>query len=318
MKIKVLDGYALNPGDLNWDGVKKFGELEVFDRTPSDKAAERAKGAEVILLNKTPIGENEFKQLPELKFISVLATGYNIVDTEAAKRRGILVANIPTYGTNSVSQMVFALLLELCHHVSDHSNSVRKGDWASAKDWCYWNYPLIELADKTMGIIGFGRIGKQTARIANAFGMKVLVYDKIKTDASDIRYEWKELDDIFSVSDVISLHCPLFPETKGIINIAALKKMKNSAFLINTSRGPLVVEEDLAKALNDGIIAGAGIDVLNSEPPKQDNPLFKAKNVFLTPHISWATKEARSRLMNQTEDNIRAYVEGNPINIVNK
>jgi len=320
MKLVVLDGYTLNPGDLSWDGLSALGEITIYEHTPFDKVVEKVKGADIVFTNKTPIGEYELSQLDGLKYIGVLATGYNIVDTEAAKRRNIIVSNIPTYGTKSVAQMTFALLLEMTQHVQRHSDAVFNGDWAKCRDYCFWNYPLIELAGKTMGIIGFGRIGQATAHIAEAFGMKVLGYSRHKSDQSHRRnFRWcDELDELFRESDVVSLHCPLYLETKGIINKETLKKMKKTAFLINTSRGQLVVEEDLAEALNNGIIAGAGLDVLSSEPPKAGNPLFRAKNCLITPHISWATKEARARLMDIAVDNLKAFLEGNPVHVVNK
>ncbi|HEY5562638.1 MAG TPA: D-2-hydroxyacid dehydrogenase [Clostridiaceae bacterium] len=317
MKIVVLDGYTLNPGDLSWDGLKELGEVEIYESTLSEQVIERSKGADIIFTNKTPLGENIFSQLKELKYIGVLATGYNVVDVEAARNRGIVVTNIPTYGTTSVSQMTFALLLELCHHVQNHSNAVHKGDWANSRDFCFWNYPLIELQGKTMGIVGLGRIGQLTADIASAFGMNIIAFDSFKSDQVNRKnFKWVELDELLSESDVVSLHCPLFPETKGIINKENLKKMKSSAFLINTSRGPLIVEEDLAEALNCGVIAGAALDVLSVEPPKSDNPLLKAKNCIITPHISWATKDARARLMEIAVVNLKAFVKGKPVNIV--
>lgn len=319
MKIVVLDGYTLNPGDISWNEIENIGELVVYDRTPIDKIIEHSRDAVIIFTNKTPLGEEVFSKLPALKYIGVLATGYNVVDIEAAKRKGIVVTNIPTYGTKSVAQMTFALMLELCHHVQEHSDSVRRGDWSECKDFCFWNYPLIELADKTLGIVGFGRIGQQVADIAQAFGMKILAYDNYKSDQNHrSRFEWAELEDLFINSDIVTLHCPLFPETKGIVNRNMLKRMKKTAFLINTSRGPLVVEEDLSWALNEGVIAGAGLDVLSIEPPKKDNVLISAKNCIITPHISWATREARERLMKIAADNLMAYLSGNPINVVNK
>jgi glycerate dehydrogenase len=319
MKIVVLDGYTLNPGDLNWDGLKKLGEVTIFDRTSAEQVVERSKSAEILFTNKVLLGEEVFAQLPELKYIGVLATGYNVVDVEAAKNRNIVVTNIPTYGTFSVAQMTFALLLELSLHVQAHSDAVHNGDWTNCKDFCFWNYPLIELAGKTMGIIGFGRIGQQVADIATAFGMNTLGYDSYQSNQSHrSNFKWTELDELLKESDFVSLHCPLFPNTKGIINKENLSKMKKSAFLINTSRGPLIVDKDLAEALNDGVIAGAGLDVLSIEPPHADNVLLKAKNCLITPHISWATKEARERLMGIAIDNLKAFLTGNPLNIVNK
>ncbi|MCX5831668.1 MAG: D-2-hydroxyacid dehydrogenase [Deltaproteobacteria bacterium] len=319
MKIVVLDGYTLNPGDISWDNLKKLGETVIYDRTPAGLTRERSRGADILFTNKTLLGEDLFTDLPELKYIGVLATGYNVVDVEAAKKRNIPVTNIPTYGTSSVAQMTFAILLELCNHVHDHSSAVHRGDWVKCIDWCFWNHPLIELADKTMGIIGFGRIGQRVADIATALGMNVLGFDAYKSDQSLRRnFRWAELDELLRESDVVSLHCPLFPATQGIINKDNLSKMKRTAFLINTSRGPLVVDEDLTEALNKGIIAGAGLDVLSVEPPQADNPLLGAKNCVITPHIAWATKEARARLMDVAVDNLKAFLAGNPVNVVNK
>ena len=318
MKIVVLDGYTLNPGDLDWDRVKRLGEVTIYDRTPPEQIVERAEGAEIVLTNKTPLGEAEFSALKELKYVGVLATGYNVVDVAAAKEHGIVVTNIPTYGTKSVAQMTFALILEMTQHVQTHSDAVINGEWGSCKDFCFWKHPLIELEGKTMGIIGFGRIGQSVADVAGAFGMKVLGYDSHRSDQvgrSD--FKWAELDELLRESDIVSLHCPLFPETKGIINKENLGKMKKSALLINTSRGPLVVEEDLAEALNGDVIAGAGLDVLSVEPPRSDNPLLKAKNCYITPHISWATREARARLMDIAADNLEAFIKASPINVVN-
>jgi len=318
LKIVVLDGYALNPGDLSWDELKQLGETEIYDYTPFDKTIERAEGADIVLTNKTPLMEGEISQLPRLKYIGVLATGYNVVDVEAAKKRNIVVTNVPAYGTKSVAQMTFALLLELTQHVQRHSDAVFNGEWTNSRDFCFWKYPLIELDGKTMGIIGFGNIGQAVADIAVAFGMNVLGYSRRRTDQSHRKnFRWAELDELLAESDVVSLHCPLTPETKGIVNIETLRKMKKSAFLINTGRGPLVVEEDLAYALNNDIIAGAGLDVLSVEPPKADNPLFRAKNCVITPHIAWATKEARLRLMHTAVENVKAFLKGEPVNVVN-
>jgi glycerate dehydrogenase len=319
MKLVVLDGYTLNPGDLNWEGIKKFGNLVVHDRTPESLIVERCQGAEIIFTNKTPLREAVLSQLPDLKYIGVLATGYNVVDVDYAKARGIAVANVPGYGTASVVQMTFALLLELCQHVQSHSDSVRQGDWAASPDFCYWNYPLIELEGKTIGIIGFGSIGQKVADIATAFGMNIIGFSRTRSDQSHRKnFKWAELNDLLKESDVVSVHCPLFPETQGIINKDSLRLMKRTAFFLNTSRGPLMVDQDLADALNEGIIAGAGIDVLSVEPPSADNPLFKAKNCLITPHIAWATKEARSRLMGIAENNLSSFLNQKPINIVNK
>ena len=319
MKIVVLDGFALNPGDLTWDGLKKTGDVKVYDRTPTDQIVERAAGAEIVYTNKTPLSRETLCQLPALKFIGVLATGYNVVDTEAAKEQGILVTNIPGYGTDSVAQLTFALLLELCHHVQYHSDSVRQGKWAQSVDYCYWDYPLIELAGKTMGIIGFGTIGKKVADIATSFGMNIIGNDSHKTDRSQQRnFKWSEVNALLEEADVVSIHCPLLPDTTGLINKERLRLMKQTAFLLNTSRGPIIVDEDLAEALNEGRIAGAGIDVLSIEPPSKDNPLFTAKNCLITPHIAWATREARTRLMDMAVNNLSAFLNGNPVNVVNQ
>jgi len=319
MKIVVLDGYTLNPGDISWDGLKTLGDVTIHDRTPADKVVERAAGAEIVFTNKTPINEETINQLGSLKFIGVLATGYNIINTEAAKEKGIIVSNVPGYGTTSVVQMTIALLLELCLHVQRHSDSVMEGKWAKSADWCFWDYPLVELSGKTIGIIGFGRIGQQVGDVATAFGMNIIGNSRNWTDQSQRKnFRWAEIPELLAQSDVISIHCPLFPETKGLINKESLKTMKKSAFLLNTSRGPIVVDEDLADALNNDVIAGAGIDVLSVEPPPAGNPLFKATNCIITPHIAWATKEARLRLMDATVNNLSSFLNGNPINVVNK
>lgn len=319
MKIVILDGYTLNPGDITWDGLKNLGEVVIYDRTPEAQIMERAIGAEIIFTNKTPLTEDVIKQLTSLKFIGVLATGYNVVDVEAAKARGIVVTNIPGYGTASVVQMTFALLMELCLHVQRHSDSVLDGKWSRSTDFCYWDYPLVELAGKTIGIIGFGNIGQQVGDVATAFGMNIIGNDRNRTDQSHRpNFRWAEVPVLLQQSDVVSIHCPLFPDTKGLINKESIRLMKSSAFLLNTSRGPLIVDEDLADALNQNIIAGAGIDVLSVEPPRIDNPLFSAKNCIITPHIAWATKEARTRLMNIAVNNLGAFLKGNPVNVVNK
>jgi glycerate dehydrogenase len=319
MKIVVLDGYTLNPGDISWDGLRAFGDVTIYDRTPVDKVVERSAGADVVFTNKTPVNEEAIHQLPALQFIGVLATGYNIVNTEAAKEKGIIVSNVPGYGTTSVVQMTIALLLELCLHVQRHSDSVMEGKWAKSADWCFWDYPLVELSGKTMGIIGFGRIGQQVGDVATAFGMNIIGNSRHWIDQSGRKnFRWAEIPELLAQSDVVSIHCPLFPETKGLINKESLKTMKKSAFLLNTSRGPIVVDQDLADALNNDVIAGAAIDVLSAEPPPKDNPLFAAKNCIITPHIAWATKEARIRLMDATVKNLSAFMNGNPINVVNK
>ncbi len=319
MKIVVLDGYTLNPGDLNWDGLKQMGELVVHDRTPAAEVAARAKWADIIFTNKTPVSKEAIDQLPELRFIGVLATGYNIVDTEAATSKGIVVCNVPGYGTASVVQLTFALLLELCLHVQRHSDAVMDGKWTRSADFCFWDYPLIELAGKTIGIIGFGHIGQQVGDVAAAFNMNIIGNSRTRTDQQHRKnFRWASVPELLQQSDVVSIHCPLFPETKGLINKDSLRLMKKTAFLLNTSRGPIVVDEDLAAALNNGVIAGAGIDVLSAEPPPAGNPLFTAKNCIITPHIAWATKEARARLMQMTVDNLSAFLQGKPVNVVNK
>lgn len=318
-KIVVLDGYSLNPGDLSWAELEKYGELTVFDRTHEHEIVERVADADVVLTNKVPIGAAVLEQLPNVSYIGVLATGYNIIDIDYAKQRGIIVTNVPGYSTTSVVQLTFALLLAFCHRVQRHSDSVMEGKWSRSPDFCFWDYPLIELTDKTLGIIGFGDIGQRVADVASAFGMNILGYSRTQTDQSHREnFQWASLDDLLAQSDVVSIHCPLTPQTKGLINATTLGQMKETAFLLNTSRGPIVVEEDLAAALNEGKIAGAGIDVLSVEPPDAKNPLFSAKNCLITPHIAWATKEARSRLMNQVVGNLTAYLDGSPENVVNK
>lgn len=319
MNIVVLDGHTLNPGDISWEAIEILGDITVYDRTPEDKIVERSLGAEIVFTNKTPLTASVLEQLSHLKYIGVLATGYNVVDVEYARSKGILVTNIPGYGTASVVQMTMALLLELCQHVKLHSDSVRSGDWARSPDFCYWKTPLIELEGKTMGIIGFGRIGQKVADVASSLGMNILGSARTRSNqTARANFSWAEIPEILSESDVVSIHCPLFPETEGLINAKSLKLMKRSAFLLNTSRGPIIVDEDLAHALNNGLIAGAGIDVLSVEPPSADNPLFKAKNCIITPHIAWATKEARLRLMKMAGENLSMFLKGNPANVVNK
>jgi glycerate dehydrogenase len=319
MKIVVLDGYTLNPGDLSWDRLKQFGEVTIYDRTPSDKILERIGDAEIVYTNKTPLSKETLKKIPNTKFIGVLATGYNVVDVDAAKDLGITVTNIPTYGTDAVAQFAMALLLEMCHHVGEHSREVKNGAWSNSKDFCFWNFPLIELAGKNMGVIGMGRIGQTTAKIAQSFGMNVLAYDAFPNkDLETETLKFVGLDELFKNSDAISLHCPLFESTKGIINKDNIAKMKDGVMIVNTSRGPLIVEEDLAEALNSGKVAGAAVDVLSEEPAKMNNPLMTAKNCIITPHIAWAPKEARDRLLNIAIDNLEAFLNGNPVNIVSK
>ena len=318
-KIVILDGYTLNPGDLSWGGLEKLGELTVYDRTGEDEIVERIGDAEVVYTNKTPITGKTLESCPNVKWIGVLATGYNVVDVAAASEKNIPVCNVPTYGTSAVSQYVFALLLELCHHVGEHSRSVKAGDWTRCEDFCYWNYPLIELKDKTMGIIGLGRIGQNTAAIAQAFGMKVLAFDKNKIDALESdTLKYVELDELFAQSDVISLHCPLFDSTAGIINSGNIAKMKDGVMIINTSRGPLIVEQDLKEALESGKVAGAACDVVATEPIKESNVLLKAPNMIITPHIAWAPKESRKRLLDIAVNNLEEHIKGNTINSVNQ
>ncbi len=318
MRIVVLDGYTLNPGDLSWDAFATLGELTVYDRTADGEILARAAGAEVLLTNKTPLSADTISQLPQLRYIGVLATGYNVVDTEAAAARGIPVTNVPEYGTASVVQMVFAHLLNLCNHVAEHGASVRAGAWSRSPDFCFWEHPLVELSGRTMGIVGAGRIGKAVARVAEAFGMRVLVSGRPGASKGADGFERTDLKTLFRESDVVSLHCPLTEETHGMVNRELLGLMKPSAFLINTGRGPLVVEEDLAAALNDGTIAGAGLDVLSAEPPAPGNPLLTAGKCTITPHISWATIDARRRLMQTAYKNAQAFVNGIRINVVNE
>lgn len=319
MKIVVLDGYTLNPGDNPWDGVARLGQIEVHDRTPADQIVPRSRDAEMILTNKVPFSRQMLAQLPKLKYIGVCATGYNIIDTAAAKERGIVVTNIPEYGTDGVAQFTIGLLLELCHRIGLHDHSVHAGEWQRNADWCYWKSQQIELAGRTMGIVGFGRIGRRVGQIASALGMHVLANDRATANPpAYANFRWAELDELFGQSDVVSLHCPLTPENEGMINRARLATMKRSAFLLNASRGPLVNEADLAAALNDGTIAGAALDVVSTEPIRADNPLLKAKNCILTPHIAWASLEARRRLMGTVVSNIQAFLNGSPTNVVNR
>jgi glycerate dehydrogenase len=318
MKIVVLDGYTLNPGDLSWDALTQLGDVTVHDRTPYNQVVSRCAGAAIVLTNKTPLDKAILNQLPDLKYVGVLATGYNIVDTAVCKQKGIVVSNVPGYGTGAVAQFVFALLLELCLHVQKHSDAVLDGKWSNSKDFSFWDYSLIELAGKTLGIVGFGTIGQKVADIATAFDMKVIATGRRQTDQSHRQnFKWVSLHELLGTADVVSIHCPLTPETQGLINTENLKKMKPSAFLINTSRGPIINDADLAHALNNNIIAGAGIDVLSKEPPLADNPIFTAKNCIITPHIAWAAIEARARLMATVTTNLKAFIAGPPVNVVN-
>jgi glycerate dehydrogenase len=318
VKIVVLDGYTLNHGDLSWKDLEALGQCIVYDRTKTEEVLRRAEGSEIVLTNKTVLSSEVIKTLSALKYIGVLATGYNIVDVEAACDRGVVVTNVPAYSTQSVAQLTFAHLLNLTHRVGHHAETVRSGRWTTSPDFCYWDTPLIELAGLTMGIIGFGRIGKTVAKVALAFGMKVVVYGITKPASMPEGCEFVGLEDVFRRSDVVSLHCPLTAQTEKIVNEERLTLMKKTAFLINTSRGPLVDEQALAEALNKGGLAGAGLDVLSSEPPKKGNPLLKAKNCFITPHIAWATRSARERLLKVVVDNVAAFLAGKPQNVVNK
>ena len=320
MKIVILDGYMENPGDLSWNGLEQLGELVVYDRTSltdESEAIARIGDAEIVITNKTPVTRGIMDACPNIRYIALLATGYNVVDVAYARQKGIPVSNVPTYGTASVSQYSIALLLEICHHIGHHSASVHAGKWASNPDWCYWDYPLIELEGKTIGIIGFGRIGQAEGRIARAMGMRVLAYDVYPNGSGRTIGEYVDLDTLLAQSDVVSLHCNLTPENTGIINRENIAKMKDGAILINNARGQLIVEQDVADALNSGKLAAAGLDVVYTEPIRPDNPLLTAKNCIITPHISWAPKESRQRIMDITAENIRVFLAGKPQNVVN-
>lgn len=318
MKIVVLDGYAANPGDLSWDGMKALGECVIYERTAPEQVLERAAGAEVILTNKVVITAEHIAALPDLKYIGVLATGYNIVDVEAARNRGIVVTNIPAYSTDSVAQMVFAHILNICLQVQHYTEEVRNGRWTSSPDFCFWDTPLMELSGKKLGIVGLGHTGSATARIAIGFGMQVCAYTSKSHFQLIPEIKKMELDELFRECDIVSLHCPLNEQTRGMVNAARLKTMKPTAILINTGRGPLVDEQDLADALNNGTIYAAGVDVLSQEPPRADNPLLHARNCFITPHIAWASGEARQRLMQIAVDNLNGYITGKVVNNVAK
>jgi glycerate dehydrogenase len=317
MRIVVLDGYTMNPGDNPWTEVARLGDLTVYDRTEPDRIVERATGAEVAVTNKVPFTEHTLAQLPELRFIAVTATGYHVVDIDAARRRGIPVSNVPVYATDSVAEFVFALLLELSHQAAHHSELVHAGEWTRSKDFCFWRTPLTELAGMQMGIVGFGRIGRRVGEIAHAFGMSVCAYDAWPGEAPAYRpFAWKRVEEVFAEADVVSLHCPETEENRGMADARLLSLMKREAVFINTARGTLVNEADLAAALNEGRISGAGLDVVLQEPIRPDNPLLTAKNCLITPHIAWATLAARRRLMRTTADSIAAFVAGKPINLV--
>lgn len=313
MKICILDGYSLNPGDLDWSPVERLGDVTLFDRTPADKIVERAADADIVLTNKVPFSADTLRQLPRLRFICVLATGYNIIDTEAAARQGVVVANIPAYSTMSVAQMAFAHILNITNHVASYAREVADGKWTNCPDFCFWDSALTELAGKTMGIVGLGNTGMATARIAVAMGMKVVAMTSKSADTLPEGITPAPLDDVLASADVVSLHCPLTPSTRHLINAASIVKMKPSAILINTGRGPLVDEQAVADALNDGRLAAFGADVLSQEPPRGDNPLLSARNCFLTPHIAWATLEARTRLMSIATENVRQFIAGEPV-----
>lgn len=319
MKIVILDGYTLNPGDLSWAPIEELGELVVYDRTPPEQVILRAADAEIVLTNKTVLSRSAIEQLHRLRYIGVLATGYNIVNVEAARDRGIPVTNVPMYATQSVAQAVFAHLLNLTHHTGEHAQGVRAGRWSACEDFCYWDWPLIDLAGLTMGVVGFGRIGQAVARIALAFQMHVLAHDTDKEIKKNLPegVRWADLETLFRQSDVVSLHCPLTAENERLVNAKRLALMKPTAFLINTSRGGLIDEAALADALNSEQIAGAGLDVLSVEPPPADHPLLGARNCYITPHQAWATKAARERLLQTAAENIRAFLAGKPQNVVN-
>ena len=316
MKIVILDGYTLNPGDLSWESLQSLGDVTVYDRSAPDQIVERAANAEIVLVNKVVLSDAHLEQLPDLKYVGVMATGYNNVDVSAAKKQNIIVTNVKAYGPASVAQHTFGLLLALTNHLELHSQSVRNGDWAASQDFCYWKTPLIELAGKTLGLVGLGDIGSKVADIAKAMGMNVIAYRKNPGKSENNGITMVSLDALFEDSDVISLHCPLTEETRELINTTRLGQMKSSAFLLNTGRGPLINEQDLANALQNGTIAGAGLDVLSTEPPAADNPLLSAPNCIITPHIAWASFEARKRLLQMVADNIAAFINGNPANVV--
>ena len=317
MKIVVLDGYTLNPGDLSWERIKKLGDCTIYDRTAKHEVIERMRDAEIVLTNKTVIDKEAIESCSNLKYIGVLATGYNVVDVKSAAEKAIVVTNVPAYSTDSVSQLIFAHILHICHHVSEHNQSVKRGDWSKSEDFCYWNYPLMELTDKTLGVIGLGAIGYKTAKIAESFGMKVLAYSRNpKKELETENLKYCELDDLYKNSDIISLNCSLSESTEKMINKTSIAKMKDGVILINTSRGGLVNEKDLADALNSKKISMAGIDVVSVEPISENNPLLQAENCIITPHIAWAVFEARARLMSIASANIEAFLEAKSLNVI--
>jgi len=315
MRIVVLDGYTLNPGDLSWAPLEALGDCAVHDYTARHETLRRAQGAQIILTNKTVLDRPILEQLPQLKYVGVLATGYNVVDVAACGERKIIVTNVPRYGTSSVAQMVFALLLELAQHVGHHAQTVRDGRWSAGRDFCYWDFPLVELEGLTMGIVGLGRIGTAVGRLARAFGMKVLAHDALPQEPQE-GVRLVSLEELLASSDVVTLHCPLTEQTRELIDARRLAMMKPAAFLINTSRGPVIQERDLAEALNAGRLGGAGLDVLAVEPPPADNPLLRARNCLIAPHIAWATRSARKRLLDIAVANVKAFLEGRPLNVV--
>lgn len=317
MKIVILDGYAVNPGDISWAALEEYGEIVLYDNTPADQVVQRIGDAEIVFTNKTPLTKETFDACPSVRYVGVLATGYNVVDVASAVDKGIVVTNIPSYGTAAVAQLVFALLLEICHHAGAHSQAVFEGRWTRSKEFCFWDYPLIELAGKTFGIIGYGRIGRQTAKLAEALDMKILAYDQSPDKSLETEnVKLVTLEEVLAQSDVISLHCPLLPDTKGMINKDSIAKMKDGVILLNTSRGPLIVEQDLVDALDSGKIFAAGLDVVSQEPIKADNPLLGARNCIITPHIAWAPTEARRRLVALAVENLAAFISGSPVNVV--
>ncbi|MHC1725963.1 MAG: D-2-hydroxyacid dehydrogenase [Syntrophobacteraceae bacterium] len=318
MHIVVTDGFTLNPGDNPWDQIEQMGDLTVYDRTAPGELIERCGDADILIVNKTQIREPSLEQLPRLRYITVAATGYDVVDVVAAGRRGIPVSNVPIYGTDTVAQYVFSAVLHLCHNISEHDAAVKAGEWTRSPDWCFWKKPLVELAGKTLGVVGFGRIGRRVGDLAHAFGMNVLAYGPNRgADPGYAPFTWVSIEDLFARSDIVSLHCPLTAHNRGFVNRQLLEHMRPSAILINASRGPLVNEEDLAAALNAGTITAAAVDVVAVEPIRPGNPLLSARNLVITPHMAWATIEARQRLMAITADNLRAFQAGRPQNVVN-
>ena len=320
MKLVVTDGYTINPGDLSWDPLKEFGELVVFDRSPRDEEEmiRRIGDADILVANKAKVSRRVIDACPNLKFITIQAAGYDVIDYEYAREKGIPLSNVPDYGSAAVAQYAIALLLEICGRVGHHAEAVRQGRWAESGEWCFWDYPMIELAGKTMGIIGFGRIGQHVGKMARALGMDVIAFNRSRKPEGALIADYVELDELLRRSDVISLHCPLFPETREIINKNTIAKMKDGVIILNNSRGALVAEQDLADALNSGKVCAAGLDVVSAEPIREDNPLLHAKNCIITPHISWASIESRRRIIESTAGNIRAWLAGNPRNVVNK